>query len=142
MPDFVGAKLDKAVEWAQGAKVQIETAQQDSPSDDGTILAQSAAADDLMQGVSTVRFTVAKKAAGAAGEAQSPAMKFRFDVPQGEAGKKFRFVLVDGSKSKEIWNGEPDPGSKIDVPLPEKPSPSARVRVFVNGILTEERPAQ
>ena len=142
MPDFTGKSLDEASEWARGMKIKVETAAEDSTSEDGTVLAQSVAADDPVQGVSLLRFIVAKQASGAAGEPQSPAAKFRFEVPQGEAGKKFRFVLVDGSKSKEIWNGEPDPGSKLDVPLQEKPSAAARVRIFVNGILTEERPAQ
>lgn len=142
MPDFAGKKLDEAAEWAEGMKIKIETASEESPLEDGTVLAQSVAADDMVQNVSSVRFTIAKKASGAAFEPQSPAAKFRFEVPQGEAGKKFRFVLVDGSKSKDIWNGEPDPGSKLDIPLPEKPSPSGRVRIFVNGILTEESPAQ
>jgi len=67
--------------------------------------------------------------------------KFHFEVPQGGAEKDYSFVLVDAFGAREIWKGKLEPGSKHDFSLPGNASPSgARVRIFVNGILTEERP--
>ena len=142
MPDFVGKRLEEASNWAKDVKVKIETAEEESTQDSGIILRQSAQPDDPVVQDSVIKITVSKKAAGTSDAADTSSPKFHYEIPQGESAKQYSFVLVNGSESKEIWKGSADPGSKLDILLPGKLSSSARVRIFVNGILTEERPAQ
>lgn len=61
MPDFINKNLTEAVAWAQKMEIKIETISEDSLLEDGAVLSQSVAADDRIEGVSTVRLTLAKK---------------------------------------------------------------------------------
>ncbi len=143
MPDFTGKKMDDVSNWAKDVKVKVETSEEESPGEPGTILRQSVQPDDAIQPDSSVKFVISKEVQGASAQTgAAPSQKFHFEIPQGESGKQYQIVLVDGSSSKELWKGSPEPGSKLDVPLPSKLSPTARIRIFVNGILTEERVAQ
>jgi hypothetical protein len=89
----------------------------------------------------TVRFVVLGEGESAP-ETPRKATRFRFEVPQGQSAKEFTFVLVDGFGSREVWKGELEPGTKHAIPLPETVGASPRVRIFVDGILTEERTLQ
>jgi hypothetical protein len=46
--------------------------------------------------------------------------------------------VVDQYGERELFNGTRPPGSKIDVPVPDAGA-GARMKIFLNGILVEER---
>src|SRR3989338_1093597 len=133
MPDFAGKPLEAVNSWAKDLGIKVETTVEESPQETDIVLKQSVAPDDAIQSGSSIVFVISKKTGEAKGNAPGsfPAIKFRFEVPQGESGKQFSFVLVDGSKTKELWKGSPDPGSKLDIPLTENVSTQARIRIFV-----------
>ena len=62
---------------------------------------------------------------------------FYYEVPQGDANRQIRFTLIDETGEHEIFKGERTPGSKLEIPI--NPTGNARVRVFINNILVEQR---
>lgn len=142
MPDFVGKTFADVEAWANDLGIKVERSEEDSLQETGTVLRQSIAADSVIQKESTIQVTAAKKTEAGPDAKVGPRLpKFHFEVPQG-AGKEYAFVLVDGNKTEELWKGSPEPGSKLDIPLNEKVSPAAKVRILVNGVLAEERTAR
>lgn len=142
MPDFVGKSWEQVQSWAKEIKVKVEMTEEESASSPGTVLQQTAVPDSAIRSGDKIQFKVAS------GEQQAPMTvnvserKFHYEAPQSESNKNYIFVLVDSSGSRELWRGQTAPGSKLDIPLPKKIGSSARIRIFVNGILTEERSIQ
>ena len=48
-----------------------------------------------------------------------------------------RIVVINEQGEREVFNGLRSPGSKIDLAIPD--AGNSRARIFVNGILVEER---
>ena len=69
--------------------------------------------------------------------AEFPQQKFYYEIPQGEEERQIRLVLIDENGEKELFQGSRAPGSKLEISI--APRGSARVRVFINNILVEER---
>ncbi len=143
MPEFVGKKLPEAEAWGQKNNITVQSELENSLSEQQTILEQNVAADTAMRGGDAVKFMIAsgKQSATAGSETQNRKY-FPFQVPQSDSPKTFRFVLVDGAGSREIFGGPLLPGTKHQIPLPSNLTIPAQVRIFVNGILTEERQVQ
>ena len=90
-----------------------------------------------------IHFTIVGGGSTAAGyPTPSRINRFHFEVPQGQSAKEFTFILLDSFGNREIWKGKLAPGSKHDIPLPDTVGPSPRMRILVDGILTEERTLQ
>lgn len=144
LPDFVGKDWSEVENWSKQTGMQIEKRQDpNSAAPAGNVIQQELAPDSPLVPRQTIVLTVsAGSVSGAPGTAapDKDARTFRFDVPQGDSAKQFSFILVDSFGSREIWKGELEPGSKHDLVLPKTTGPSARIRIFVNGILSEERP--
>ncbi len=140
MPDFTGKNWNDVQTWATQTGIKVEMTEDATSQESETVLQQNLPADSPVSAETTVRFVVASRKSGAAAGAQKA--RFHFEVPQGESGKQYSFVLLDSSSPREIWRGNPEPGSKLDIPIPAKTNPNARIRIFVNGILTEERSLQ
>ena len=143
MPDFAGKTKDEAENWSKDSGIKLEfTEDQASPLPAGNVSQQDIQADSVLQPGSTVKISFSSNKSGAVPAKQGQNAKsacFHFEVPQSDSPRKFAFVLVDSFGSREIWRGELQPGSKNDLPLPPKVGVPARVRIFVDGILTEER---
>lgn len=145
MPDFVGRSWGEAESWAKQAGVEVQKIQDpSSPAPSGSITQQEIAPDSPLVPKQSVKLTVSAGSTSGAPGIPSPGAgrAFRFDVPQGESAKQYSFILMDSFGSREIWKGNLEPGSKHDLVLPKTTGPDARIRIFVNGILTEERKLQ
>ncbi len=142
MPDFVGKNWDEVLTWSKQSGIKVDETEDSTSSESETVLQQGIPADSPVGPEITVKFVIASRKVGAPEVNSQKSIRFHFEVPQGEPGKQYSFILTDSSGPREIWRGTPEPGSKLDLPVPAKASPSARVRVFVNGILTEERSLQ
>lgn len=142
MPDFVGKSWDQVQSWAKEIKIKIEMTEEGSSSSPGTVLQQTIVPDSVIHPGDIIQFTIASGEQKSSVPANISVRKFHYEVPQGESSKNYIFVLVDSSGSRELWRGQTVPGSKLDIPFPSKIGSSARVRIFVNGILTEERNIQ
>ncbi|OGR82907.1 MAG: hypothetical protein A3J74_04835 [Elusimicrobia bacterium RIFCSPHIGHO2_02_FULL_57_9] len=72
------------------------------------------------------------------GKGPEPATRnFTYQLAQGGSDSLLRIVLVDKYGERELFNGLRKPGSKIEIPLQE--SGGARIKIYLNGILVEER---
>ncbi|PIV53181.1 MAG: hypothetical protein COS17_05325 [Elusimicrobia bacterium CG02_land_8_20_14_3_00_37_13] len=137
MPDFVGESIQKAKKWAEENNLNYEIAEEFLPGSSGKIINQEPALDRILMSSDVVKLVVAigseYKIEGQPVEGE----KFYYEVPQGAKGQKIRLMLIDDTGEREIFSNVQSPGSKIDIPLIKKGK--AKIRVFINNILVEER---
>lgn len=139
MPDFRQKKTDEAQQWASQSSVSLSLLE-DSASlfPAGTIIDQSPAPDAVVTADSKITLTVSsRKGAAAASEKE---FRVHYEVPQGGAQRQIRVVALGTNGDREIFNGLRDPGSKIDLSVPY--GGTVKIRIFMNGILVEERPVK
>jgi beta-lactam-binding protein with PASTA domain len=136
MPDFLRKNISEASQWAQevGAKLVVE---KDAASrfPYGTIHAQDPEVDTVVEDGQQVKFVISGRRDKKGGS--SSLVNFTYKVPQGSSDSLVRIVMVDDNGERELFNGLRTPGSKIDLDVPE--GGAARVKIFLNGILVEER---
>ena len=101
----------------------------------GTVIDQSPIPDTVVSAGSPVTLTVSARSA-AAGQSDKE-FHIRYEVSQSGSQRHIRIVAVGKKGDREIFNGLREPGSEIDLMLPY--GGTDRVRIFVNGILVEER---
>ena len=135
MPDFQRKTLDAVQAWAAGAGIKVDVKSDPSslfPS--GTVLTQSPSPDAALTPDASVSVTVS----GHKGAASTAATKtFKYELSQGGSDSQVRIVIVDKYGERELFNGLRQPGSKIEVPV--QSAGGARVKIYLNGILVEER---
>jgi serine/threonine-protein kinase len=135
MPDLLRKSLDEAQAWAAGAgaKLEIKT---DNASlfPHGTVMTQTPAADTVLSPDAKVELLVS----GRKGVAPTVAAKtFKYELPQSGSESQVRIVVIDKYGERELFNGVRKPGTKVEVPIQE--TGGARVKIYMNGILVEER---
>lgn len=137
MPDFARKNVTEAQAWAASSGIPVaETKDMSSPFPYGVVLSQTPAADTVLSGKEKISVVISGKK-GKAGE-EGPAMKtFHYELPVGGSESLVRIVVADKYGERELFNGLRRPGSKIDLPIQE--TGGARVKIFLNGILVEER---
>ncbi|MEK7383829.1 MAG: hypothetical protein AAB262_11170, partial [Elusimicrobiota bacterium] len=121
---------------AAGAGVTLEV-KSDSFSlfPNGTVMTQFPFPDAVLSGEEKVIVTVSGRKASAPALASSKT--FRYELPQSGSDSQVRIVMVDKYGERELFNGLRKPGSKIEVPV--QSAGGARVKIYQNGILVEER---
>jgi serine/threonine-protein kinase len=138
MPDFQRKTLTEVQAWASGAGMAVAVNKDFSslfPA--GTILNQTPDPDAVLAAESKISFVVsARPNSGSPGAGPGTKM-FHYEISQGGAETLVRIVVVDKYGERELFNGLRKPGSKIDLPLQE--TGSARVKIYLNGTLVEER---
>lgn len=135
MPDFLRKTLDEAQSWAAGSGVKLEI-KTDATSlfPSGTVLTQSPNADTVLSPDAKVHLLVS----GRKGAAPTVSAKtFKYELPQSGSESQVRIVVIDKYGERELFNGVRKPGTKIEVPVQE--TGGARVKIYMNGILVEER---
>lgn len=136
MPDFQRKNVTEAQQWAAQASVnETETKDPSSLFPYGVILSQDPAPDAVLSAGAKVTFVISGRKDSAA--QASDEKTFHYELAQGSAETLVRIVVVDKYGERELFNGLRKPGSKIDLPLQQ--SGGARVKIFLNGILVEER---
>ena len=101
-----------------------------------TILSQEPAPDSPLSATAKVSVVISGKV-GKPGEAGPAVSNFHYELPQGGNESLVRIVVSDQYGERELFNGLRRPGSKIDLPVQE--TGGAHVRIFLNGILVDER---
>lgn len=136
MPDFQRKDVEEAMAWANSNSVKVtQTKDPSSPFPAGVILKQDPAPDTVIKPESKVALVVSARA-GKAGEAAAGKI-FHYELAQTGTETLVRIVVIDKYGERELFNGLRKPGSKIDLPLQE--AGGGRVKIFLNGILVEER---
>lgn len=133
MPDFRQRKIVETYQWAADNKVDVKTIEDPgSLFPGGTIIDQVPAADAVVSGDSKVTLTVSSR------KAVSDEKEYHvlYEVRSGSQ-RHIRIVAISKQGDREIFNGLRDPGSKIDMAVPY--GGADKIRIFVNGILVEEK---
>jgi serine/threonine-protein kinase len=138
LPDFRQRKSDEAQQWASQNNIPLNmTEDTNSLFPGGTIIDQDPQPDTVVSQESKVTLTVSSRK-GEGGSAKE--FRIHYEVSQSGAQRHIRVVAMGKSGDREIFNGLRDPGSKIDLSIPY--SGAEKIRIFVNGILVEERPVK
>ncbi len=138
MPDFRQKKSDEAQQWASQNSVSISiTEDPGSLFPGGTIIDQVPASDTVVTADSRITLTVSSRKGGAGAEKE---FRVHYEVSQSGAQRHIRVVALGKNGDREIFNGLRDPGTKIDLSVPS--GGAEKIRIFVNGILVEERPVK
>jgi eukaryotic-like serine/threonine-protein kinase len=138
IPDFRQKKLEDAAKWAKDNDVDIEVTEDfESLFPNGIILDQTPAPDSILSEGDSFRVNVSRQK-NTSGKGKFH--RITYEVPQSGGQIKLRITLLDKTGEHEVFNGFRASGSKIDLTVPH--SGAAKVRIFVNGILVEEREMQ
>ncbi len=138
MPDFRQKKSDEAQQWASQNSLSLSISEdQNSLFPGGTIIEQSPDPDAVVNGDTKITLTVSSRKGGDVSDRE---FHVRYEVSQSGSQRHIRVVALGKQGDREIFNGLRDPGSKIDLAVPY--SGVEKIRIFVNGILVEERPVK
>jgi eukaryotic-like serine/threonine-protein kinase len=138
MPDWNGKKLDETVKWAAASGIALEVRREKNPAvPTDTVFKQEPALDtDITESKQAVVYV-----SDAGGDSSAVFSKmFRYDIPQGAGDKQIRLTMQDDNGEMELFRGSRAPGSKLELPI--NPKGNARIRIFINNILVEEREAK
>jgi serine/threonine-protein kinase len=137
MPDWIGKSADEAAMWAAASGITLEVRKEKSAlSAPGSVLRQEPAPDtDITASKQAVIYT-----SGEGGAAQTYSKMFHYEIPQGGGDRQLRLTMIDETGEQELFRGSRPPGSKLELPI--NPKGNAKVRIFMNGILVEEREAK
>ncbi|MFA6004158.1 MAG: PASTA domain-containing protein [Elusimicrobiota bacterium] len=137
MPDFLRKNSAEVEAWANAAGIQLEEKKDlTSPFAYGTVLSQTPAPDSALSAGAKVSVVMSGKT-GKPGDAGPAVKNFHYELPQGGSESLVRIVVADKYGERELFNGLRRPGSKIDLPIQE--TGGSRVKIFLNGILVDER---
>ena len=138
MPDFRQKKTEDAYQWSTETRINfnvIEDGTSFFPS--GTVVDQVPDPDTVVSADSKITLTVSAKKGQGSGAGE---FRVHYEVSQSGSQRHIRIVALGHSGEREIFNGLRDPGSKIDLVVPL--TGAEKIRIFVNGILVEERPVK
>ncbi|MBI4655267.1 MAG: PASTA domain-containing protein [Elusimicrobia bacterium] len=139
MPDFRQKKADEVRRWSSESGFKAEEKEDESSMFSyGTVIEQTPPPDSVISADTMITVTVsAREESGSSTEGD---YRVHYEVSQSGSQKNIRIVAVFQSGQKEIFNGIRDSGSKIDFTIPY--GSAEKIRIFVNGILVEERPVK
>jgi eukaryotic-like serine/threonine-protein kinase len=135
MPDWTTKNIFEAKKWAEENRLTYEIVTQKvaAGSLPGTILNQDPQPDTDITTLKRVVFTVVEPEAGQAFSGKL----FNYDIPNTGTQRMIKLTMIDQNGEHELFKGTKMPGSKLSIPI--DPFGKARVRIFMNGILVEER---
>jgi serine/threonine-protein kinase len=138
MPDWNSKKLDEAVKWAAASGISLEIRREKNPGMAAdTIFKQEPALDaDITESKQAIVYV--SDASGSSTAAFSK--MFHYEIPQGAEDRQIRLTIQDDKGELELFRGSRPPGSKLELPI--NPKGNARIRIFINNILVEEREAK
>ena len=139
MPDFVGKDINEFKGWSEKNKITYQIKEEEYESAAvNVIVGQEPPSDTVVTYTTIVLVTVSKGSKAALNTASQPAGEvFHYEVPQGAKEQKVQVMLIDSTGEHQIFSSIQLPGSKIDIPIMKKGR--AKLRMFINNILVEEK---
>ena len=134
MPNFVGRPLVVARGWAEDQKISPDIKEELTEAFlPGLVIRQAPGPDTPVKGDTAITLIVSKSENLAAQDVSIVSYK----VPAGSGRVQVRVVLRDDAGERDVFSSAQTAGALVEVPVvPEGP---ARARIFVNGVLVEER---
>lgn len=134
MPDWIGMNIDDARLWAEKKQIALEISEENVEGMvSGTIMRQQPIPDSEISREQVIKFVIASPT----GEEVFIGKRFYYELPASGGQRQVRLTLLDDNGEKEIFNGVRPSGTKLEVPI--NPQGSARIRIFINNVLVEER---
>lgn len=135
MPDFRQKNTEDIRQWAANNDIKPEMSEDPSSTfPKGTVIDQSPEADTILNSESKVHFTVSARKDEFSSKGD---YRVYYEVSQGGSQFSIRIVSLGKNGERELFNGLRDPGSKIDMMISKEEV--NKIRIFVNGIMVEER---
>jgi beta-lactam-binding protein with PASTA domain len=135
MPDFINRPSVSAKRWADEQKISPEIKEElTSVFLPGVVIRQWPTADSAVTEKTPVVFVVSLSSST---ETQA-GTTVRYQLPTGSDSANVRVVVRDDGGEREVYSALQSPGSLVEVPV--APQGTAWARIFVNGVLVEERP--
>lgn len=135
MPDLRQKKLSDFYKWLEAnPKVKYKIVRENNtlfPKD--VIIDQKPDYDTQIKDDSEVVITVSDNQSDKTLEEY----KIVYNISQSGSQRNVRIVAVSKTGDKEIFNAVKDPGSRVELSIPK--NSAQKVRIFVNGILVEEK---
>lgn len=136
MPDFRQKKIDEFYKWIENYKnLQYEIKREKNtifPKD--VIIDQFPNYDVVVNENTKIIITVSDRGDESAEDEE---YKITYTLSKSGSERTIRIVAVSKPGDREIFNAVREPGSKIELAIPK--SSAEKIRIFVNGILVEER---
>jgi serine/threonine-protein kinase len=135
MPDFRQKKIEDFQKWANGNNIKFQTIEdKNSIFPYGTIIDQYPESDSVLDKEKEVKITMSAR-----GEVNQNVKEFqiKYNVSQSGSQRHIRIVAISKTGDMELFNAIREPGSKIELSIPY--NSAEKIRIFVNGILVEER---
>jgi len=135
MPDFRQKNISEFYKWIEAnPKIKYEIKKEkNSIFAKDTIIDQNPQYDIQVKDNTVVTITVSDNDA----DKKIEEYKIVYNLSQSGSPRNVRIVAINQSGEKEIFNAIREPGSKIELTIPK--DSAQRIRIFVNGILIEER---
>lgn len=134
MHDFVGRHIDEAKQWADDNDLAIAGITEDpfSAVPRGEIIKHDPPPDAIIDNTVSIQFTVGVSTRIAAAD-----HVWHYALPQGTGKRTVMVKMVGKTFEHLLYRGTKLPGSKIDIPFHYRKK--ARMQIFLDGILVEER---
>jgi len=139
IPEFTNENISKAKEWAEAHGLVLSLREEaDISKSEGEILLQTPIGDSPFHTGDTLTLVVNRP--GATPSVDAEGLRIYYEVPQGASDRDIRISITDEAGEREVFRKSQAPGSKVDIRVQAKGH--ARVRIFVNGVMVEERSLQ
>lgn len=134
MPDFRQKKAEVFEKWAADNNLKYDRIDDKNsvfPKD--TIIDQFPESDSVVSADAKIKITVSGRDSGPS----QNEFQIKYQVSQSGSQRHIRILAISKTGERELFNGLRDPGSKVELSLPY--GSAEKIRIFVNGILVEER---
>lgn len=131
VPDFMGQSIDAVREWAKTAGIKLNIKEDaKAVGSPGTVVKQDPNAQQpaVRKEIRVVIVSLLASEKGA---------RISYRVPEEEGPSLVRMVARDNRGESEVYAGEHHGGELVEVPL--NVNATTRVRIYVNGLLKDER---
>lgn len=136
MPDFWQKDIEKVKQWTSENDIRLKvTEDKQSVFPNGIIIAQSPTPDTVILKGYEIKVTVSGRKIDSLGDKKVHEIEYKLADKGGPS--RVRIVLIDKAGEREIFNGIKSPGSQINLTTPY--GGPAKIRIFVNGVLAEEK---
>ncbi len=136
MPDFKGKHINEVYEWAERYSFILKIKEEVVEGyDDGKVISQLPQPDEVVNDTTAIEVVVAKVKDVTQGEVF---YNFEYELPFfGDTPKNVKIVQISSDGESILYNKPTLPKQKIQLYVP--PKKNSRIRIFVDGVLIDEK---